>query len=353
MSISEVRHWWLTHQNAGHAHEIWWERRATAGARHYGLVAPRAAGSVSAAAYYGAFLCVISLFFLGQGHVPARLVIFSCGVAMVWLALRLPSLTSRGVALRERYQAFRNYLHDYGRFHDKEAEQIVLWDYYLAYAVTLGLATESLWELFIVPPPVGEGTTVRTLEAWLRLRPLPPVWSDEVPDAVLRTQRRVAEALASAPAQPATQAASMPPATAPTMVPASTARGRSRRLPTAPRPPRGAPPPSTYEANLAATQDAVKNVFGWFRVLLLLPFIFPIWWSSRSSLKPSRPASPLSASPPSSSGFSPSRLSCSSLLPSPSSARGDGSPTHPEISAEVPAARRSRLPSLSRAFCGW
>ena len=55
------------------------------------------------------------------------------GVAMILLALRLPSLTQRGIDLRRRYQAFHNYLHDFGRFHDKEAEQIVLWDYYLAY----------------------------------------------------------------------------------------------------------------------------------------------------------------------------------------------------------------------------
>jgi hypothetical protein len=308
--ISQVRHWWSTHPGVAHSQEISWERRATAIARYYRLVAPRASGGASAGAYYGVILCVVGLLFATALHPLARLSILLCGMAMVALVWRLPSLTQRGIDLRRRYQGFHNYLHDFGRFHDKEAEQIVLWDYYLAYAVTLGLATESLWELFIVPPPIGEGTTAFTLQSWLHLRPLPPVWTDQVPERAVSTQRAAAEALAGLrptgvpaarsatgwrPASAATAGAAAAtsgrlgpavtgaaggPAAAAALLPVGSSAAstplasRAVALPRAPPSPHQAPPPSTYEANEEATKKAITRVAGCAGFMLFgLPLI--------------------------------------------------------------------------------
>ncbi|MDQ3781965.1 MAG: DUF2207 domain-containing protein, partial [Actinomycetota bacterium] len=61
--------------------------------------------------------------------------------------------SSAGALLDARWNAFRSYLRDFGRFEEAPAISIALWEEYLVYAIAFGVADEVLTAARIVAPP--------------------------------------------------------------------------------------------------------------------------------------------------------------------------------------------------------
>jgi hypothetical protein len=73
-------------------------------------------------------------------------------VLQVWTQ-RVTGLTRQGAKVAARYESFRRYLVDYGRFHDRTADAVVVWGEYLSLAIVLGVAREAESELSLGGSP--------------------------------------------------------------------------------------------------------------------------------------------------------------------------------------------------------
>jgi hypothetical protein len=75
----------------------------------------------------------------------------SIGAMMALWSQRLGGLSSRGEHLLAGYTAFSRYLADYGRFQDKPADAVAVWEEYLPLAIVLGVGGKALDELRLMP----------------------------------------------------------------------------------------------------------------------------------------------------------------------------------------------------------
>lgn len=153
--LSTVRSWWATHPATAQVASAYWilplrrEAEATGLTRTSGF-----SGKTALSLYAGVpfILMVVAFQFV---NVWAFL-FFSLGCVMLYGAQAATDLTPDGVRLAAGYGAFRRFLDEFGRLHDKPAEAVVLWEQYLTLAIVLGLATESMDDLYIEPPTFGD-----------------------------------------------------------------------------------------------------------------------------------------------------------------------------------------------------
>jgi hypothetical protein len=83
------------------------------------------------------------------------------GIGLILFAQRVESLTPKGCELAGGYEALRRYMATFGHLQDKPPEAVVLWEQYLTLAVVLGLAEETVNELYIMPPSFTEYGSAR------------------------------------------------------------------------------------------------------------------------------------------------------------------------------------------------
>ena len=103
----------------------------------------------------------IALFILGTYLVGRSVVV---GVSMVisgGLLLSIPLLFKRrSTAGQEdyvRWQAFKRFLEDFSEMERHEIPSLIIWEHYLVYAVTLGVAKEVIKQLEVVFPNLQDG----------------------------------------------------------------------------------------------------------------------------------------------------------------------------------------------------
>lgn len=83
------------------------------------------------------------------------LVVLASGIGIGTLVMT-PLLRQRsrvGAEHKARWEAFRRYLVDFGRLHEKTPGALVLWEAYLVYAIPLGVATEVIEQMRVHIPP--------------------------------------------------------------------------------------------------------------------------------------------------------------------------------------------------------
>ena len=78
-------------------------------------------------------------------------------------------LTDAGKAARDRHDAFRRYLHDFGTLEDEPPVAVALWGPYLAYAVLFGLGDRVARALDPGGPGPAANPNLATWKAWLGL----------------------------------------------------------------------------------------------------------------------------------------------------------------------------------------
>lgn len=86
---------------------------------------------------------ILSLYGINNGvqFIPTYLLIIVALIFMIWSCL-VDKKTVKGSEHFAKWQAFKNFLNDFGSFELKELPEIVLWERYLVYATIFGLASK-------------------------------------------------------------------------------------------------------------------------------------------------------------------------------------------------------------------
>jgi uncharacterized membrane protein len=100
---------------------------------------------------------VSSLLFVAAGiALPAALytnyglILFFLGIAMLIFSARIKRRSSYGSEQYAMWKAFRKFLKDFSRLREAEVPSIILWEHYLVYAISLGVAKEVIKQLPLV-----------------------------------------------------------------------------------------------------------------------------------------------------------------------------------------------------------
>jgi uncharacterized membrane protein len=120
------------------------DRMAFMGAA-FGFVAAVAAGA--AAVFSGGYW-----FFLG---IPVS-------VVLIFVARAIKRRSQEAAELHAQYAALERYLKDFGRLQEKPPEAIVLWEQFLVYAVTFGIADQVVKDMAVKIPEVVDDPAFRT-----------------------------------------------------------------------------------------------------------------------------------------------------------------------------------------------
>ena len=155
--LSQLRDWWRTHPATAIMAAGYWGLQVRRETEARGLLKPGAEGRNTLAVIgWLTLLAPWALMFVGPdgGAMGAAglLVLFPLGALLVAWAQRVTPLTDAGRQLAAGYEALRRYLETFGRMQEKTAEAVAIWEQYLTLAVVLGLATETVDELYIMPP---------------------------------------------------------------------------------------------------------------------------------------------------------------------------------------------------------
>lgn len=102
-------------------------------------------GILASLAYLGLGIMILSVFRAGFGAV----LIIQFLILLIFSA-RLSRRTAYGNEQHAMWEAFRNFLKDFSRLDKAEMPAIVIWEHYLVYAISLGVAKEVIRQLPLV-----------------------------------------------------------------------------------------------------------------------------------------------------------------------------------------------------------
>lgn len=90
---------------------------------------------------FGMIIFIMNLFFNIGNYITIFLIVIG-SIAFLIYSLTFKKWTRKGREHYLKWQAFKNFLKDFGSFKDKEIPEIALWDKYLVYATVFGIAKE-------------------------------------------------------------------------------------------------------------------------------------------------------------------------------------------------------------------
>lgn len=153
--LSTLRSWWATHPATAQVVAGFWTVPLRREAEESGLIRTAGFSGKTVLSWYAVIPFVFIVAAWPLINVWAFLM-FSLGCVMLYGAQAATNLTPSGAELAARYGAFKRFLEQFGRMQDKPAEAVILWEQYLTLAIVLGLATESMDDLYIEPPTFGD-----------------------------------------------------------------------------------------------------------------------------------------------------------------------------------------------------
>lgn len=98
----------------------------------------------------GALYVGLGLLFLIMVKITLSFVLIILGVVMVIYAAALKKRTAYGNDQYRMWEAFKRFLKDFSQMDKAEIPSLILWEYYLVYAVSLGVAKEVIKQLPMV-----------------------------------------------------------------------------------------------------------------------------------------------------------------------------------------------------------
>jgi uncharacterized membrane protein len=89
------------------------------------------------------------------------------GFALVPGSFAIMRRTPQAADALHRWQAFRRYLTDFSRLQEYPPPAVTLWEHYLVYAITLGVADRVIEQFKELYPQVATTTTAATFPHWV------------------------------------------------------------------------------------------------------------------------------------------------------------------------------------------
>ncbi|NSW90403.1 MAG: DUF2207 domain-containing protein [Firmicutes bacterium] len=102
-------------------------------------------GILSAIFYIAAGIALPAAFYTAYG-----VILLFLGIIMLIFSARIKRRSSYGNEQYAKWKAFRKFLKDFSRLREAEIQSIILWEHYLVYAISLGVAKEVIKQLPLV-----------------------------------------------------------------------------------------------------------------------------------------------------------------------------------------------------------
>lgn len=101
---------------------------------------------------YGFIQIILSLYFMSLGNLLGAVTLI-LGVALLIYSIAFKRRSHYGAEQYNLWRAFRRFLLEFSNIKDYTPPSIVIWEHYLVYAISLGVAKEVIKQLQIVIPP--------------------------------------------------------------------------------------------------------------------------------------------------------------------------------------------------------
>lgn len=130
-------------------YQNWCERVKDEAAKHSFFDGSSRKGRIIAVLAGIAYI-VLGFFLTAAAENPTGILVIISGFIMLIFGARLNRRSAYGNKQYAMWKAFRNFLKDFSRLDKAEMPSIVLWEHYLVYAVSLGVAKEVIKQLPLV-----------------------------------------------------------------------------------------------------------------------------------------------------------------------------------------------------------
>ena len=144
-----------------------WLKRAKKEAKRMEVVDPASKTALGVCIGLAVILVMGSIALGGMLESPTFLMSGIVGFALIPGSFAIMRRTPQAADALHRWQAFRRYLTDFSRLQEYPPPAVTLWEHYLVYAITLGVADRVIEQFKELYPQVAETTTAATFPHWV------------------------------------------------------------------------------------------------------------------------------------------------------------------------------------------
>ena len=175
-----------------------WKKAAEKEAARIAVVDPKSNTMLGVGIAIGAAAFFVSVMLGGVLQSPFFFASGAVGFAMVPASYALLRRTPQAARELHKWQAFRRYLTDFSQMKDYPAPAMALWEQYLVYAITLGVADRVIEQFKELYPKVAEQTsTVGAFPYWVSASGSPLGAMDSIGSALSSFSSTLATATSS------------------------------------------------------------------------------------------------------------------------------------------------------------
>jgi uncharacterized membrane protein len=136
-----------------------WKKLAKVEAKRKTVIDPVSKKAAGAMAAVGAIILIASLACAALLESPTFVPSALAGIALAGGGYAILRRTPEAARDLTQWQAFRRYLTDFSQLHQYPAPAVVLWEHYLVYAITLGVADRVIEQFQELYPQVADSAT--------------------------------------------------------------------------------------------------------------------------------------------------------------------------------------------------
>ena len=144
-----------------------WRRLAKREAKRMAVVDPASKKALGVTIAIGLILFAGSIALGVILQSPSFLITGIIGFGLVPGSFAMLRRTPEAAEALHRWQAFRRYLTDFSRLEDHPPPAVILWEHYLVYAITLGVADKVIEQFKELHPQVAATATAATFPHWV------------------------------------------------------------------------------------------------------------------------------------------------------------------------------------------
>ncbi len=133
-----------------------WKKLAEKEAKRIPVVDPKSKAALGVGIVIGFIIFFASVMLGGSTNSPVFFASAVAGFVMIPASFAILRRTPEAARELQRWQAFRRYLTDFSQMKEYPAPAVVLWEQYLVYAITLGVADKVIEQFKELYPQVAE-----------------------------------------------------------------------------------------------------------------------------------------------------------------------------------------------------
>lgn len=144
-----------------------WQRLAKRECKQLRVIDPASKRAMGVGIGIGSAVFAATFPIAGLFNSPSAALTGIGGMALIVASTAIRRRTRESAALLHRWQAFRRYLTDFSRLKEYPAPAVALWEQYLVYAITLGVADRVIEQFKELYPQVAETAAGAAFAHWV------------------------------------------------------------------------------------------------------------------------------------------------------------------------------------------